>query len=591
MFNAANNGNKGGGFSFGTSGTSSTSTGGFGLGTGGGSSLFGTQSTAKSEAPKTGGGFSFGASTSGGTGAFGSTSGGTGMFGSTSGGTGMFGSTTTTTTAAASSEAPKTGGFSFGGGAAGASAETPKAAGGFGLASTGGGLFGASKPEAAKPAFSLSTPASTAAAPAATTSSFGALGSGTSLFGAKPAAAPTTTAAAPTFGGFGATSTAAPAASAAATTATAATGFGFGSAATPSTAAGGSKPLTFGAVSSSAAETKADAAPASSALAANPTSGTGLGGFKLSTAPAVSSSGTPAADAKDKQPDSLAASKPAGENATDLANAALRGKTLEEIAQLWTAELATQTRAFHTQASTVRYWDRALVQQGAKITALYEATMGVEAEQAALDQSLEHMEAQQSALAALLDTYEGRVQDIVRKTTVPKPAARGVAMTADQERDHVYSSAERLNQQLDELARRLTTLVEDVNEISTAAPVPGDDALRGADPFAQIVEILNAHLSSLEWVDAQTAQLHERVKHAQRVYQDVAAAQSSGPGSFDDVHASEQREVLTIPGAFVSEPAPPVTSSFGTPMTTRKNVSMARSALGSASFAGTPRGY
>ncbi|KAJ2359000.1 hypothetical protein GGF43_000435 [Coemansia sp. RSA 2618] len=78
---------------------------------------------------------------------------------------------------------------------------------------------------------------------------------------------------------------------------------------------------------------------------------------------------------------------------------------------------------------------------------------------------------------------------------------------------------------------------------------------------------------------------------AQRVNQDVAAAQSSGPGSFDDVHASEQREVLTIPGAFVSEPAPPVTSSFGTPMTTRKNVSMARSALGSTSFAGTPRGY
>ncbi|PIA17628.1 hypothetical protein COEREDRAFT_33809, partial [Coemansia reversa NRRL 1564] len=197
---------------------------------------------------------------------------------------------------------------------------------------------------------------------------------------------------------------------------------------------------------------------------------------------------------------------------------------LEEIAQMWATELTTQTRAFHTQANTVKYWDRALVQQGKRITELYEATMGVESEQAALDQSLEHMEGQQSALQNLLNTYEGRVQDIVRKTTA-RPAGKGV-MTADQERDHVYSSAERLNQQLDELARRLTTLVEDVNGISNAsAPATSKDS--AVDPFAQIVQILNAHLTSLEWIDSQTAQLQERVNNAQRVHQDVVSAQAS----------------------------------------------------------------
>ncbi|KAJ2654042.1 FG-nucleoporin nsp1, partial [Coemansia sp. RSA 1285] len=229
-------------------------------------------------------------------------------------------------------------------------------------------------------------------------------------------------------------------------------------------------------------------------------------------------------------------------------------------------------------ANTVAYWDRALVQQGKRITGLYEATMSVEAEQAALDQSLEHMEGQQRALQTLLDTYEGRIHGIVRKTTnttsaMTRPGGNkgGVAMTADEERDHVYSSAERLNSQLDELARRLTTLVEDVNGISNAT---GSDSADGdaqqkngaADPFAQIVEILNGHLTSLEWVDSQTAQLQDRVKTAQRVHQDVVAAQAAltgGAYGSDLVGVDDDRQTApatgssswapTIPGAFVSD--------------------------------------
>ncbi|KAI9480084.1 FG-nucleoporin nsp1 [Coemansia sp. RSA 989] len=538
MFNAATGGNKGGGgFSFGLGSSTSGASG--------------NQATT-SEAAKPAAAFSFGGTST----------------------TSLFGTT------AASSEA-KPAGFSLG-------------------TSGGSSLFGAAKP--ASTGFSFGTSAATAstASTASAAPSFGALATGTG-FGAKPAAseaASTTAASTASFGGFkapsglsfGSTATpstaAASAATSAATPAAPATGFGFGSAAAPSTTGGSSKPLfgTFGA-QSSAAETKTE-----TTAAANPTTGTGLGGFKLSTAPAVS---TCEAD-KSKTPEATVTSKPAAnaaesksEDAADLANAALRGKTLEEIAQMWTAELTTQTRAFHTQANTVGYWDRALVQQGKRITQLYEATMAVEAEQAALDQSLEHMEGQQSALQALLDTYEGRVQDIVHKTTAPKTGARGGAMTADQERDLVYSSAERLNQQMEELARRLTTLVEDVNAISSAS---AEDGQRAADPFAQIVEILNAHLTSLEWVDTQTSQLQDRLKNAEKVYQDVVSAQSAGHGGLGSIGAPDQpsRDVLTIPGAFVNDPPPPATSSFGTPMAPRKSV-LTRAAAGASPFAGTPQ--
>ncbi|KAJ2000848.1 FG-nucleoporin nsp1 [Coemansia thaxteri] len=525
--------------------------------------------------------------------------------------------------------------FSFGAGSAASLAANPAtptpAPFGLAAASSGSSLFGA-KPAAGPSLFGSTSAAPATSAPAApATAAF-------SGFGATTSAPATSTPAPAAFSGFGSlstsglafggTSTASTTAAPAPATTTAAPAnslFGSTGGATASAggfkfgAASGASVGSFGASSSSGTESKA--APfglkTDTPAAANPTAGTGFGSVKLSTAPVVSgtessdgkmtgmstpASGTLGLGAAKPLSATLAASASAPaasgsgntEVAADLANTALRGKTLEEIVQMWTLELTTQTRAFHTQASTVSYWDRALVQQGKRITELYEATMAVEAEQAALDQSLENMEGQQNALQNLLDSYEGRVQDIVRKTTTRPAGSKGVAMTADEERDHVYSSAERLNTQLDELARRLTALVEDVNCISNADSAAGagdGEGQRGAaDPFAQIVQILNSHLTSLEWVDSQTTQLQERVKNAQRVHQEVSVAQASIAGAYnggtagaeylnDDAYSApgglgsavfHDNSRPTIPGSFVSEPLPPVTSSFGTPLATAR---------------------
>ncbi|KAJ2379004.1 FG-nucleoporin nsp1 [Coemansia sp. RSA 2607] len=509
-------------------------------------------------------------------------------FGSTTGSSSLFGS------AAASGDKSKTAFSGFGAPAASSAASgTPS-------------IFGSSTAtDAAKPAtgFSFGTPTNTnassgglfSAANSASTSvagntakpsepqkpsfSFGSASAttgGSSLFGS------TTATAAPSI--FGAAS-AAPASTS--TTSTAAP-------AASSSSSGGLFSFGAPAASNDKSDASAPATSAATSAAANPTTGTGLGGFKLSTTPVASSSTTtdtakPADTAAAKNTDNkdassaapAAATEPKIENSTDLANAALRGKTLEEIVHMWTSELSEQTRAFHKQASTVGYWDRALVQQGKRITDLYEATMSVEAEQAALDQSLDHMEEQQNALQNLLDTYEGQVQDIVHKTqTRAADSKSGVGLTADEERNNVYSSAERLNTQLDELTRRLTTLVEDVNGITNASTGENDSqkqSSRAADPFAQIVQILNAHLSSLEWIDSQTEQLQERVKNAQRVHQEVEAQQAdiagNGAGFGAAAESAVQEEAaqardsgFSIPGGFASEPLPPVTSSFGRPV-------------------------
>ncbi|KAJ2337540.1 FG-nucleoporin nsp1, partial [Coemansia sp. RSA 2673] len=580
------------GFSFGAGGAAQgaggNSGGGFGS-FGGGGNLFGAKSTAPGEEAKPA------AAT-------------TNIFGS--------GAAASKPDAAKSSVA-----FNFGNPPAGSSATpaTPTPAPsifGAGSSTSTGGLFGA-KPTTGTSIFgstatSSAAPAtSAAAAPAASTSGgFGGFGGssgfGLSLGGSTTTAAAETPTSKPLFGAAGG--------------APAAGGFQFGVPSSSSATTSSAVPA-----SSAAAATDSKAAPfglkSDGPAATNPTAGTGFGGFKLSTAPVVSGAGSsdgkmtgtstpslgvlglgslnPAASTS-TAPASAAATATTGagasasagkiENATTLTNAELRGKTMEEIAHMWTSELMVQARAFHSQASTVSHWDRTLVQQGKRITELYDATMAVEAEQAALDKSLEHMEGQQNALMGLLDTYEGRLQDIVRNTTTHPAGGKGAAMSADEERDAVYSSAERLNMQMEELARRLTTLVEDVNSISDSnAATNGAEGQRGsapADPLDDIVKILNVHLTSLAWVDRETDKLQDRVKNAQRVFQEVNAAQASIAGAYggggaapaDDPYGADllaadghhDNSRFSFPGAFVSEQAPPVTSSFGTPMATAR---------------------
>ncbi|KAJ2103948.1 FG-nucleoporin nsp1 [Coemansia sp. S100] len=580
------------GFSFGAGGAAQgaggNSGGGFGS-FGGGGNLFGAKSTAPGEEAKPA------AATSN-------------IFGS--------GAAASKPDAAKSSVA-----FNFGNPPAGSSAApaTPTPAPsifGAGSSTSTGGLFGA-KPTTGTSIFestatSSAAPAtSAAAAPAASTSGgFGGFGGssgfGLSLGGSTTTAAAETPTSKPLFGAAGG--------------APAAGGFQFGVPSSSSATTSSAVPA-----SSAAAATESKAAPfglkSDAPAATNLTAGTGFGGFKLSTTPVVSGAGSsdgkmtgtstpslgllglgslnPAASTS-TAPASAAATATTGagasaavgkiENATTLTNAELRGKTMEEIAHMWTSELMVQARAFHSQASTVSHWDRTLVQQGKRITELYDATMAVEAEQAALDKSLEHMEGQQNALMGLLDTYEGRLQDIVRNTTTHPAGGKGAAMSADEERDAVYSSAERLNMQMEELARRLTTLVEDVNSISDSnAATNGAEGQRGsapADPLDDIVKILNVHLTSLAWVDRETDKLQDRVKNAQRVFQEVNAAQASIAGAYggggaapaDDPYGADllaadghhDNSRFSFPGAFVSELAPPVTSSFGTPMATAR---------------------
>ena len=369
---------------------------------------------------------------------------------------------------AESTEAPKAGGFSFGKPAE--NTEAPK---------TGGFSFGkpAEAPkEAPKPSgFSFGKPAENAEAPKAGGFSFGkpaenteASKTGGLSFG-KPAEAPKE---APKPGGF-----------------------------------------SFGKPAEKKDEPATEAKPAEAG--------------NLFSKPPASTSGTQT----DTKPTNVAVSAPS----------LLRGKSMEDIVKMWQGELDASIKEFSQQAGEVAAYDRVLLKGGDEISRLVAQIAQAEERQSGIDQTLDYVEQQQTELNALLDTYENQRSELLQASGAHGRMDMGVA---DVEREKAYALAENLNTQLDDMSRNLVSMIDEVNQMS-APTTNGRRAVRDAtdassealgslqvsrdvpgyeDPITQISAILNAHFSSLKWIDEHTSSLRDRLEALRRGQTDKAHA-------------------------------------------------------------------
>ena len=369
---------------------------------------------------------------------------------------------------AESTEAPKTGGFSFGKPAE--NAEAPKA-GGFSF-----GKPAEAPKEAPKPSgFSFGKPAENAEAPKAGGFSFGKPAENTEApktgglsFG-KPAEAPKE---APKPGGF-----------------------------------------SFGKPAEKKDEPATEAKPAEAG--------------NLFSKPPASTSGTQT----DTKPTNVAVSAPS----------LLRGKSMEDIVKMWQGELDASIKEFSQQAGEVAAYDRVLLKGGDEISRLVAQIAQAEERQSGIDQTLDYVEQQQTELNALLDTYESQRSELLQASGARGRMDMGVA---DVEREKAYALAENLNTQLDDMSRNLVSMIDEVNQMS-APTTNGRRAVRDAtdassealgslqvsrdvpgyeDPITQISAILNAHFSSLKWIDEHTSSLRDRLEALRRGQTDKAHA-------------------------------------------------------------------
>ena len=369
----------------------------------------------------------------------------------------------------------------------------------------GAAFGGTSTTESKPPAFSFGGSTTPAAQPPA------------NLFGSKPAAtgssglfgqgnpgsqgATTTPTQAPATGGlFGAAKPAA------------ATGFSFGKPAENAEApkTGG---FSFGKPAEKKDEPATEAKPAEAG--------------NLFSKPPASTSGTQT----DTKPTNVAVSAPS----------LLRGKSMEDIVKMWQGELDASIKEFSQQAGEVAAYDRVLLKGGDEISRLVAQIAQAEERQSGIDQTLDYVEQQQTELNALLDTYENQRSELLQASGAHGRMDMGVA---DVEREKAYALAENLNTQLDDMSRNLVSMIDEVNQMS-APTTNGRRAVRDAtdassealgslqvsrdvpgyeDPITQISAILNAHFSSLKWIDEHTSSLRDRLEALRRGQTDKAHA-------------------------------------------------------------------
>ncbi|XP_077299261.1 nucleoporin 62 [Arctopsyche grandis] len=161
---------------------------------------------------------------------------------------------------------------------------------------------------------------------------------------------------------------------------------------------------------------------------------------------------------------------------------------LEDTINKWSLELEEQEKVFINQATQVNAWDKLLIANGEKIVTLNEALQGVRTEQQGLDHELDFVLGQQRELEELLVPLEKELSNVV---------------ITDPEREQTYRLTDTIDTQLKQMSEDLKEIIEHLNESNRRED--------NNDPIVQIGRILNAHMSSMQWIDSSIAQISNKL--------------------------------------------------------------------------------
>lgn len=162
---------------------------------------------------------------------------------------------------------------------------------------------------------------------------------------------------------------------------------------------------------------------------------------------------------------------------------------LEENINKWTIELEEQEKLFSNQATQVNAWDSILLKNGQKIVELNKAVEKVKADQTAMEQELEFISAQHAELEESIVPLEQELSKMPQQV--------------DAERSQTYLMAETLDSQLKQMSEDLKEVIEHLNEANKFSDP--------SDPMVQIGKILNAHFTSLQWIEDKTSSIGNRL--------------------------------------------------------------------------------
>ncbi|PRT54456.1 Nucleoporin NSP1 [Wickerhamiella sorbophila] len=181
----------------------------------------------------------------------------------------------------------------------------------------------------------------------------------------------------------------------------------------------------------------------------------------------------------------------------------LKNKSFEDVVAKWTSALSKSTTRFKSQAEIIAEWDRILADNGAKISEVYNEVVAAEQTQTRIDDLLNYLGRQQDDMEAMLDKYERQANEILPEGSADR------LQPVDRERSEAYALAQQVNTKLDSLETQLVTVIDEINKVTKDA-----NQLKEEDPLAQIVQILNSHVASLDWIDENASKLQEKLGKA-----------------------------------------------------------------------------
>lgn len=171
---------------------------------------------------------------------------------------------------------------------------------------------------------------------------------------------------------------------------------------------------------------------------------------------------------------------------------------LEEHINKWTLELEEQEKVFTNQATQINAWDKLLISNNDKIVALNDAVQKVKTEQQTLEQELEFIATQHAELEESITPLQKDLHNIPQ---------------VDVERTQTYLLVENLDTQLKQMSEDLKEVIDYLNEANKAQD--------NTDPIVQIGKILNAHMSSLQWIESSSSAIGAKIDEISKMHESL----------------------------------------------------------------------
>lgn len=171
--------------------------------------------------------------------------------------------------------------------------------------------------------------------------------------------------------------------------------------------------------------------------------------------------------------------------------------TVEQLVNKWTATATEQKRAFVRLATRLQDADEGLRRNGEQLVQLYRDSKELEKSRQELEDSLVMMRAEQEELQGMLDAADQLLKSAFEKSgCVEREGDSGFHTVLDV--DHMLA-------QMDSKTEECVRMLNSVQDSRLRAGSSGS----GAASVSMIVQVLNDHFATLQWVCGRAGALQE----------------------------------------------------------------------------------